>query len=519
MKLSELLKGSGIAYVTYTDCPDMEITDVFSDSRQKIGGKGLFVCLAGQRNDGHMYLRQAKERGAVAALCQTDSRLKAEDIPEGLFVIFTGDTHDALSRLLDTFCGSPTKKMKFIGVTGTNGKTSVAFMLKAIYEKASYRCGLIGTVCCKIADREISYRSNDENANMTTPDPAQLYPMLAQMADEGVEVVIMEATSHALSQKKLSPIFFDTAIFTNLTRDHLDFHKNMENYFSAKCRLFYQSRRAIINSDDEYSERIYSMFGDRCVRCSALESKNGKTVEFLANDIEFVGNSVSYKALYQDRSTEIKCRIPASFSVMNSLEAFCCAVCDGVDGDVAASALSEMSGVTGRMELVDTVADDISVYIDYAHTPDALANLLDSVRLGRSHQAKKGKIILVFGCGGDRDRTKRAVMGQIAAQKADLVFVTADNSRTEDTMQIISDILGGIDLDLQNQKIKIVPDRRQAIQEAVCYASANDTVILAGKGHEMYEINKSGRHPFDERKAARDAAERRNGKSRGDRAI
>ncbi len=497
----------------------MEITDVFSDSRQKTEGKGLFVCLVGQRSDGHRYLSQAKERGAVAALCQTDSRLKIEDIPEGLFVIFTGDTHDALSRLLDTFCGSPTKKMKFIGVTGTNGKTSVAFMLKAIYEKASYRCGLIGTVCCKIGDKRISYRSNDENANMTTPDPAQLYPMLAQMADEGVEVVIMEATSHALSQKKLSPIFFDTAIFTNLTRDHLDFHKNMENYFSAKCMLFYQSRRVIINSDDEYSDRIYSMFKDRCVSCSSLGDGTDKTKDFSAEDIEFIGNHIRYKALYANRYNDIICRIPASFSVMNSLQAFCCAVCDRIDGDIAASALSEMSGVPGRMEAVETVADDISVYIDYAHTPDALSNLLDSVKLVRADKDKKGKIILVFGCGGDRDRTKRAVMGQIAAQKADLVFITADNSRTEDTVQIIEDILCGIDTDLQNKKIRAVPDRHQAIMEAVCMAETNDTVILAGKGHEMYEINKSGRHPFDERKAVRYAAERRNGKNRGDRAI
>ena len=511
MKLSELLDGSDITYVTYDDCPDLEITDIVCDSRRVRKGS-LFVCLSGTNTDGHRFLAHAAECGAAAAVCEIGRESANVNLPKGFPKIFVGDTHAALSRLLDTLCGKPSRKMRFIGVTGTNGKTSVSYMIKAVYERAGHMCGLIGTECCKIVDREIKYRSDDENANMTTPDPPQLYPMLAQMAQEGVDTVIMEATSHALAQKKLAPIFFDTAIFTNLTPDHLDYHGNMENYFAAKCVLFRQSKRVIINVDDAFGKRIPDMLkkNTECVLCSASDVG----CDFCATDITTGNGGVSYKVNYKKTTTDILCLIPASFTVMNSLEAFACGICDGIEKTVAASALAEMSGVCGRMERVKTPADDISVYIDYAHTPDALEKLLGAVADVKSPDSR---IVIVFGCGGDRDRTKRAVMGQIAAKLADSVYVTSDNSRTEDRMRIINDIIEGIPKeDIKNGKVRIVPDRTQAITEAILGAYPGDNVILAGKGHETYEINKSGRHPFDERKTAKEAAEMRNRKSRGE---
>ena len=512
MKLIELISGIDIECCErrspqFHNIGDFEITDISSDSREIIKGS-LFVCIKGRENDGHRYIGDAIKAGASAVLTEKGgdfdrSLFEGEDAP----VHFEAEnTRRALAFLFDAWYSHPAKNMKLIAVTGTNGKTSVTFMLRSIFEAAMIKTGLIGTVCSYSGDERLTIRSRDSKANMTTPDPRELYHMLSVMANDGTEAVFLEATSHALALEKLAPLHFEAAVFTNLTPDHLDFHGTMENYFEAKKKLFSMTETAIINCDDPYGERMAlaaEESGCRNIRRCTLD--NRKRADYLAaNAVHMGADGIEYMLSSVCSVFRIKSPIPGRFTVINTLQAASCALEMGIDPGRIQDALRHMKGIDGRFERVKLcMGADFSVFIDYAHTPDALENLLLTVRDFR----KTGqRIVLLFGCGGDRDRSKRAPMGRIASMLADFVVVTSDNSRSEAPSAIIADIMVGFDY--TRAHAVVIEDRASAIEYIIANAMKGDIILLAGKGHEEYEIDVNGKRPFSEKKIAQDAAKK-----------
>ena len=477
-------------------CPrhleEQEVRGITSSSK-KVKDGYVFVCIEGTHIDGHLYIGEALERGALAVVVEKKEYLNGQ-------AIFSPNSRKTLSYMLDAFYSFPSKKMKFIGVTGTNGKTSVSVMLKNILDSADIPCGLIGTVKCSSLGVEIEKHPDNPLSNMTTPDPEELYPMLASMACDGVRYVIMEATSHALFLEKLAPIEFDVGIFTNLTQDHLDFHPSMDEYFKAKLKLFEQSRVGIVNIDDAFGEKIKELAPCTVKTCSA----RGKNCDYGAENIKNMSVSgVEYTLESADGSFPLYCSVPGTFSVMNSMQAAACAMEIGIDSKTVQRSFESFCGICGRLERVSFSEDvDFSVFIDYAHTPDALENLISSAK---GFRAAGQRIVLLFGCGGDRDRGKRSKMGRIATDGADFVIITSDNSRSEDPESIIKEILTGVD---KKDNFTVIPDRKAAIEYAIASSRAGDIILLAGKGHETYEINASGRHAFDERSIAADAVKK-----------
>lgn len=491
MNLYQLCEEAGISVPDFV--PNVEICGISTDSR-KVKKGDLFLCICGLTVDGHEFAKNAAKNGAAAIIAETGRAVfGVEDIP----VFSVENTRRAAARLYDAWYGHPTKGMKLIAVTGTNGKTSVAYTLRAILESNMYRCGLIGTVCCDSAGRHLEIRSDNPLANMTTPDPAELYRIFAEMEKDGVEYVVMEATSHALSLGKLDALSFDAAIFTNLTPEHLDFHGNMENYFFAKAQLFSRCKKAIINLDDAYGKRLSDTVSCPVITCSA----NGNRADFCAEDVTMRGiDGSSYRVMAKNLQFSVQTPIPGAFSVINSLEAAACAAVLGVSPSVITSAIGSLTGISGRLERVrlGTVAD-FSVFIDYAHTPDALRSLLETAR---GFCGKDRRIVLVFGCGGDRDKGKRPVMGRIASELADYCIITSDNSRMEEPMSIIREITDGMGKDA---RYAVIPSRAEAIDYAVRKARRGDVILLAGKGHEEYEITEDGKRPFCEKKLVKEA--------------
>ena len=494
MKLETLCYLAGLETPADTRMAACQINAITIDSRAVVPGC-MFVCIRGATADGHAYVKQALEQGAAAVVIEREVPVMRES---GAIFIRVSDTRQALSRLCNAFWGDPARDMRLIAVTGTNGKTSVSTMLKAIFDAAMIPCGLIGTVRCVCRDRVLPIRSSNPNANMTTPDPMELYHMLAVMREEGVEVVVMETTSHALALSKLEPLHFDAAIFTNLTPEHLDFHGDMQRYFLAKASLFPKAKLAILNADDAATERLIPYCQGRVVRTSI----NGNGAEYSAQDVHFKGvEGVRYTLHSRQASLHIQSPIPGIFTLSNTLQAATCALEMGVSARVVRQALQAMTGVAGRLERVRIDAPvNFSVFIDYAHTPDALENVL---RTARSFCREGQRVVLVFGCGGDRDRSKRPLMGAVASRFADMVYVTSDNSRKEDPDAIIGDILTGID---REKPYRVIRDRAVAIETAISTAQKGDIILLAGKGHETYEIDATGKHPFDERAIVQEAA-------------
>ena len=494
MKVLELFGKAGLSYPPETG--DIEIDQIVTDSRRVRPGC-LFLCIKGLHTDGHGYVDDAIKAGAAVIVAE---RVRDVCVGGAAAYIMLENTRKAAALLYNAFYGNPVEKLKIIGVTGTNGKTSVCFLLTELFRAVGYRCGLVGTVCCQSADGvALSPQCVGSLANMTTPDPEELYRMLSQMVQDGVEYVFMEVSSHALALGKVDAICFDTAVFTNLTQDHLDFHHTMEEYFLAKQRLFDMCRRAVINRDDEAGQRLLST-----VRCPAV-SVSLTEGDYCARDRENRGiDGSAFRWRTPTESIGVTLPIPGEFSVMNALMAASVAAEYGISSDLIRQTLAKARGAEGRMERL-LLAEDagFSVIIDYAHTPDALEKLLQSVR-GFRRQGER--IVLLFGCGGDRDRDKRKRMGQIASQLADLVIVTSDNSRSEHPEQIIADILKGID---KERPYTVVADRRPAIETAVRSAKAGDILVLAGKGHERYEIVGDRRLPFDEREIVMDSLRRR----------
>ena len=495
MRFEELLLPAGL------ECPKelfgVEVAKVTENSKEVVENS-IFICIKGTYDDGHAYIREALDAGARVIVAEN----VRNECVGGAALLYADNTRSIASLLYNLWYNNPASKMKFIGVTGTNGKTSVAYMLLSILEAAGYKTGLIGTVECLSVNR----RTVKIDENMTTPSPRLLYRILDEMRNDGVEYVVMEVSSHALMQCRTQPICFDVAIFTNLSEEHLDFHKNMEDYYKAKEKLFLQTKAAVINIDDNAGKRLYSFLGEQGILKKSCSRKEG---DFCALDEKISSFGINY-VLVQDKdrcnAKTVRCRLCGDFQVMNSLEAIAAAELCGVDALVSCSALENMNLISGRLEKVSfddlkkSSEDDVCVFIDYAHTPDALEKLLRNVRAIRP---KESRIILVFGCGGDRDRSKRKIMGQIASRLADFVVVTSDNSRSEDPEKIIKEILKGID---KEKEFAVIKSRKEAIFNAiVCYARKNDTVVLAGKGHENYEITANGKLPFDEKSIAKNA--------------
>ena len=493
MKVSELFGRAGLRYPPETG--EIEIEQIVTDSRRVTPGS-LFLCIEGLRTDGHRYIDDAIQAGAAVIAAE---HVRDACVGGAAAYIMLQNTRKASALLYNALYGNPSEKIKIIGVTGTNGKTSVCTLLAELFEAAGYRCGILGTVFCRSADGVVlSPQNSDSLANMTTPDPENLYPMLAKMAEDGVEYVFMEVTSHALALCKTDAIRFDMGVFTNLTQDHLDFHGDMESYFQAKQKLFSMCRRAVIHADDPYGARLLQTISCPAVTCSAGEG------DYCALEVRARGaNGSSYRMKTPAGSVSLQVSIPGSFSVTNSLLAGAVALEYGISPTVLQSVFANTNGVCGRMERVSSGQSGPTVLIDYAHTPDALEKLLKSVH---GFRRAGERILLVFGCGGDRDRGKRKEMAHIASRLADTVIITADNSRTEDPEQIFSDILKGMD---KEKAYAVIPNRKEAIERAVTEARPGDLVILAGKGHERYEIDAEGRHPFDERRIVKDALKKR----------
>ena len=492
MKLKLLCDAAGIC--CQEKYFDWEISNICTDSRERMDG-AIFVCIRGTQVDSHKYIQNAIDNGAVCIL--TDSNHPLPNEQAGIAFLQCDDPRSALAHLWHAWHGFPCRNLKIIGVTGTNGKTSVAHMLRTILRTSWHTCGIIGTVGCESECGVIDTANGMGLANLTTPDPRDLYRIFAQMRDEGVEYVVMEVSSHALALGKLAPVTFEAAIFTNLTPEHLDFHKTMDAYANAKATLFQKAKLAIGNADSPYCEMMFSNAACRCITCTAKEAN----ADYSATEIELQShNGVAYRLSSLRTRLRISCPIAGEFTVMNSMQAAICALELGCSPASIKTALATMGGVKGRMERVRLgLKADFSVLIDYAHTPDALEKLLLTAR---DLVQKGGRTVVLFGCGGDRDRTKRAVMGEIAARLADHVIITSDNSRGEDPMEIICQIIAGIP---PQKAYTVIPDRASAIRYAVENAKPGDLILLAGKGHEEYEIVGGERRPFYEGRLVKEA--------------
>jgi UDP-N-acetylmuramoyl-L-alanyl-D-glutamate--2,6-diaminopimelate ligase len=485
MRLLELCKKLQIK------CPaalqDGEIRGITSNS-QKVSEGFIFFCLEGTKRDGHHYAHEALMKGAIAVVIENE-RYECE---RSIRVV---STRAALARAMDVFCGEVSKKLKFIGITGTNGKTSTSMMLKHILDNADISCEVIGTLNCS----SFSEKHETTSTNFTTPDPEELYPMLQRISDAGIGTVIMETSSHALKLRKLEPIRFEIGIFTNLTEDHLDFHGDMEDYFKSKCRLFDKCKLGIINIDDAFGMRITREVYCEKKTCSVL-----KDADFAVLGLDNLGeDGFEYEAEYGGERIRIKCRVPGEFSIMNSVQAAAAALTLGIDKNIIERSFESFFGVKGRLEKSElSRGRGFAVFIDYAHTPDALCKVLSTLK---SFKKEGSRVVALFGCGGDREREKRALMGKIAVENADFAVITSDNPRSEDPTDIINDILHGCE---GAQNFAVIPNRKDAIEYVIATHRVGDIILLAGKGHENYEIDARGAHYFDEREVLGKAIEK-----------
>ena len=476
MKLFRLIEGIEIlrSKVHF----DIDIKNICSDSR-KASENFVFVAIKGLNRNGNTYINEALEKGCSCIITDDESVYFEYDN-----TVLTYNSRRALAVLWDNFYKNPSKKLKIIGITGTNGKTSTSFFLYNILKRANKRVALISTVKCVIDDTLIDFGGGTEVTDtvsaMTTPDPEILYMLLNKMVEKNTEYLIMEASSHALELSKLYPIDFYIGIFTNLTPDHLDFHGSMENYFISKMKLFCKCQFAIINGDDKYGRKM-PKYINRDFISYGLSKKN----DYFANDISIGMDGVSYNLNNKEKRFIVETQISGIFSVYNSMAAIVAASIIGVENTTITSAIRDLKAIDGRLEKISD-----GIYIDYAHTPNAFEEIIKCVR----EFSKNKKLIVLFGCGGDRDKTKRGPMGKIASEMADVVIITSDNSRSEDKEAIIGDIITGIN---KNKPFYTVPDRREAIELGVGLREDNILLIL-GKGHEKYEIDKNGKHYFCE---------------------
>lgn len=471
LKLGELLKGIPVAEST----ADMktEISGISYDSRETKAGD-LFVAIAGFETDGHVFIGKAAEAGASAVLCE---RAPEEKIP----YVRVASSRKALAVLSANYFGRPAEKMTFIGVTGTNGKTTTTYLIKRMLEETQgAKVGLIGTNQNLIGGRPL-------HTERTTPESFELQRLFREMLDAGCTHVVMEVSSHALALDRVYGIPFQIGIFTNLTQDHLDFHKTMEEYFLAKALLFEHCRVGIINLDDPHAQALIARSAGKIYTFSTSQNE----ADLVAKNIRLHDDRVEFEAVGIGKIQRMEIHIPGGFTVYNALGVIGCGVALGIDLAAISAALKSAGGVRGRVEVVPTGTDYI-ILIDYAHTPDALENVLTSVR-----GFARGRVVALFGCGGDRDAGKRPIMGGIAARLADFVIVTSDNPRTEQPDAIIRDILAG--MKDTRTPYEVIESRPDAIRYAMDHARPGDVIVLAGKGHEDYQIIGREKHHLDER--------------------
>ena len=475
MKLNDLLKGINILSVNGD--LNIDINNIAYDSR-KVKENTLFICIKGFNSDGHKYIESAIEKGAKAFLVQEDINI------EGYTFIKVEDTRASMANVADNFYNNPSKELGVIGVTGTNGKTSITTLLSSNNKKV----GLVGTIKIFDGDKEVESSS-------TTPESIDLQKHFRTMIDNGCDYCAMEVSSHSLVLNRVDETEFKLGIFTNLTPEHLDFHKDLEDYRNAKEKLFYKTTTAnIINIDDEGGAKIYENIKSLSTPCYTYGIDN--KADFMAKNIKIDARGVSYTLVTPTYEEEIFVPVPGKFTVYNTLAVIAACYMLNISKEIVKESLGKTKGVAGRFE---TITNDkgISVIVDYAHTPDALENILNTAK-----GFAKSNIITVFGCGGDRDTTKRPLMGAIAQKLSDVCIVTSDNPRTEDPQLIIEDILKGLDKNKENYRV--VVDRREAIKEAIEMAQKDDIVIIAGKGHENYQILGKVKHHFDDKEIAQE---------------
>ncbi len=452
---------------------DVDISEIAYDSR-KVKPGVLFCCIVGTNLDGHNYAESAVKAGAAALLVERELPL---DVPQ----IIVKNSRTAMAEIAENFFDHPLRGIPVIGITGTNGKTTTTYMIKAICEKAGMKVGLIGTICNLIGDRVI-------NTRLTTPESVELQRVFRQMRDAGVNIVVMEVSSSALDQDRVHGIEFVVGGFTNLTQDHLDYHKTFENYLEAKKKMFRRSKFAVMNADDIHSDMLLDGLNLPAMRYGVRTN----TADIRAGNIDICATHLEFDMCCTMGMQHITVPMPGLFNVFNAMLAAGVCLKLGISLENIAAGLASVESVSGRMETLPTEGFDFSVILDFAHTPDGLENLLSSVR-----DFAKARIITVFGCGGDRDNSKRPVMGETAAKHSDICVVTSDNPRTEDPMRIIDMVLEGVNR--VSCEHVVIENRREAIRYALNAAKKDDIVVLAGKGHEHYQEINGVKYPFDEK--------------------
>jgi UDP-N-acetylmuramoyl-L-alanyl-D-glutamate--2,6-diaminopimelate ligase len=477
VNLREVLKG--ISYDVIYGNLDIEINKIEYDSR-KVKNNDIFFCISGFKVDGHDFVNNAILNGASVIICEKDLKKLSNT---SVTIIKVLDSRKALAIAASNFYGDSWKKLKLIGVTGTNGKTTSTYMIKSILEQAGFKVGLIGTIANYIGNKKIQ-------SNRTTPESLELHKLFKEMADEGVTHCVMEVSSHSLELNRVYGLEFAEGMFTNLTRDHLDFHKTFENYYNAKLLLFKNSKTSIINMDDEYGKKIYNDINTSKVTYG-IES----FTDIKAQNIHINSKGIEFDMCYKDKNIPIELNIPGKYNVYNALGSASVCLNEGISIEKIKEGLKNVF-VPGRCEIVTKGYNlEFDIIIDYAHTPDGLENILKTAR-----EFTKGRIITVFGCGGDRDKTKRPLMGKIAGNLSDITIVTSDNPRSENPNAIIEDILKG----MESENYVVIENRREAIENAIKIAKKDDVVIIAGKGHENYQELKDTTIHFDEKEIIAD---------------
>jgi UDP-N-acetylmuramoyl-L-alanyl-D-glutamate--2,6-diaminopimelate ligase len=470
MKIEDLLKG--LTYTVLNDYKEIKINNLQYDSR-KIKGGDIFFAIGGFNVDGHNFISKAIENGAKAVVIEKDV-----PIIEGISYIKVENGRRALAVAASNFYNNPSKRMKVIGLTGTNGKTTSAFMLKGILEAKGYKVGLIGTIANYIGDREI-------HTEKTTPESLELHQLFNEMVESNIDYCVMEVSSHSLDLDRVYGIEFSQGIFTNLTQDHLDFHKTFENYFNAKSKLFAMSKHSVVNIDDSYGIKLLEKINSNVTTYSIEKESDLK-----GTNINLESTGIIFNLKVNEKVYEVKLPIPGRYNVYNALGCIGAALDEGIDMDTIVEGLCKVT-VPGRCENLTLGMNlDFQVIRDYSHTPDSLRNILENLR-----ELTKGKLICIFGCGGDRDKTKRPIMGDIGTELSDIAIITSDNPRSEEPYMILEDIKSGV----KKSNYKLIENRREAIKTALLLAKKDDIIIIAGKGHETYQILKNETIHFDEK--------------------
>lgn len=467
MLLSELAMASGIRYTG----ENVDVLSIEYDSR-KVKPGSMFCCIVGLLFDGHTFAEAAVQNGAAALLVERELPLH---VPQ----IVVKNARKAMAEMAAAFYGYPQREMQMLGVTGTNGKTTTTYMVKAIAEHAGKKVGIIGTIRNMIGSESI-------HTDRTTPESVDLFRILRMMADARVDLVVMEVSSHSLDQFRVHGIKFDVALFTNLTQDHLDYHKTFDNYLAAKKTLFLNAKKAVVNVDDPYADRIMEGLNIPILTFGVRDR-----ADISATDIDITTKGVQFDLHTPNGDVRMKLPIPGLFSVFNAMGAAGMAQAIGIKLPMIKDGLECLTSVSGRLEPVHTGLP-FSVFVDYAHTPDALENVLKTVR-----EFAKSRVICVFGCGGDRDRAKRPIMGEIAGRFSDFAVITSDNPRTEDPMSIIDSIEEG--MKKSGTQYVIIENRKEAIRFAIGKAKPRDVILVAGKGHENYQEINGTKYHFDDK--------------------